>query len=236
MENNAELAKYTVYSAQTKLEEDWGLHLKVPTFLEWANDAARKIGYNKNYVKIGITVLDNGVVPLPFKAINIKAVSTDYNDFYSWEVLNADILNEDGIPNAIDRFGIAAKELSLNPNQLKGGHVNYTFENETELIVNSLLKDRKVYVLALVKMVDEDNEPLFTEKQLEAISTYCAYIYTKRNAFAGIKGMDLAFMKSESDKAIASARIPDFISDNAWDLILDAKTSFNRKSFNKSFQ
>jgi|GEM_PF-2268346 len=236
MENNAELAKYNIYSAQTKLEEDWGLVLKTPTFLEWAYNAASKIGFNKNFVKIGVTVLEDGLVSLPFKAENIKSVTTDYNNFLSWNVLNADILNENGIPKIIDRFGIATEDLSLNPDQLKGNYVDFIFENESELMVNPELKGRKVYVLALVKMVDDDNLPLFTEKQIEAIATYCAYIYTRRNAFAGIKGLDLAFMKSEADKAIASARIPDYISDNEWDRVLDAKTSFNRKSYNKSFR
>ena len=85
---------------------------------------------------------------------------------------------------------------------------------------------------------DEDGLPLVNDKELTAIATFIAYASLYRES---IKKKDPNIMKFTQTikedwlRACNAARIPDHMSQNDMDAILDAKTSWNRKSYHKSF-
>lgn len=85
---------------------------------------------------------------------------------------------------------------------------------------------------------EEDGLPLVNDKELTAIATFVAYASLYRE---GIKKRDgniiklAQVVKEDWLRACNAARIPEHVSQNDMDAILDAKTSWGRKSYHKSF-
>ena len=85
---------------------------------------------------------------------------------------------------------------------------------------------------------EEDGLPLVNDKELTAIATFVAYASKYKE---GIKKNDSNLLKIAQTleekwlRACNAARIPDHLSQNDMDAILDAKTSWNRKSYNLSY-
>lgn len=86
---------------------------------------------------------------------------------------------------------------------------------------------------------EEEGLPLVNDKELTAIATFVAYASLYRE---GIKKRDANIIKIAQTvkedwlRACNAARIPDHLSQNDMDAILDAKTSWNRKAYNLSFK
>lgn len=86
---------------------------------------------------------------------------------------------------------------------------------------------------------EEEGLPLVNDKELTAIATFIAYASLYRE---GIKKKDANIIKIAQTvkedwlRACNAARIPDHLSQNDMDAILDAKTSWNRKAYNLSFK
>lgn len=86
---------------------------------------------------------------------------------------------------------------------------------------------------------NEDGLPLVNDKELRAIATFVAYASLYKE---GIKKRDTNTIKLAQTikedwlRAANAARIPDHFSQNDMDQILDAKTTWNRKMYSKSFK
>lgn len=90
-----------------------------------------------------------------------------------------------------------------------------------------------------VLMDDETNLPLINDKEAIAISTFIAYAHLYKE---GIKKKDAntiklaQTLKEDWLRACNAARVSEHLSQNDMDAILDVKTSWNRKSYGKSFK
>lgn len=98
----------------------------------------------------------------------------------------------------------------------------------------------KVIVVYHGILADEENGlPLVNDKELRAIATFVAYHYIYKES---IKKRDpntlklAQVVKEDWLRACNAARIPEHFSQNDMDAILDAKTSWNRKSYGHSFK
>ena len=86
---------------------------------------------------------------------------------------------------------------------------------------------------------EEEGLPLVNDKELTAIAAFVAYASLYRE---GIKKRNADLIKIAQTvkedwlRACNAARIPDHLSQNDMDAILDAKTSWNRKAYNLSFK
>lgn len=86
---------------------------------------------------------------------------------------------------------------------------------------------------------DEDGLPLINEKEKTAIATFVAYATLYRE---GIKKRDANIIKLANTvkedwlRACNAARVSEHLSQNDMDAILDAKTSWNRKSYGNSYK
>jgi hypothetical protein len=108
------------------------------------------------------------------------------------------------------------------------------FNNKENHCLEFNFKSRKVDVLCILTLLDENGYPKLPEKTLEAVCYYLHYIEMRKRFNANqcnANQMDLA--KREKDTAVASARTPTAISDNEYNMILDVWTSFNRKRYNR---
>lgn len=85
---------------------------------------------------------------------------------------------------------------------------------------------------------DDTGLPLVNDKELRAVAAFVAYASIYRE---GIKKKDANILKLAQTikedwlRACNAARIPEHFSQNDMDAILDVKTSWNRKSYGKSF-
>lgn len=90
-----------------------------------------------------------------------------------------------------------------------------------------------------VLMDDETDLPLINDKEAIAISTFIAYVSLYKE---GIKKKDANIiklaqaLKEDWLRACNAARVSEHLSQNDMDAILDAKNSWNRKSYGKSFK
>ena len=82
---------------------------------------------------------------------------------------------------------------------------------------------------------DLDGFPMITRKQANAIAAVCARIICMRGANRGDKYLIslIELYVGISARLVQAASMPENISDNDLDAMLDCKTSFNRKSVNR---
>lgn len=131
-----------------------------------------------------------------------------------------------------DRATDASPSLTDNMNT----YINYTFMPPNRIKVDDAMKGENIYVAAKAKLTDEEGGPLINMKQVLGVVWYVAYLKVQRDAFAGIQGMDLRYVRDKALTAVADAKVPENISNNEWNQIMDAKVSFGRKTFNKDFK
>lgn len=88
-------------------------------------------------------------------------------------------------------------------------------------------------------LVDEDGMPYLTDKEVKALAAYCAYIDTYKKSLIHKDGnlMQLAnILKTDWLRLCNNARVPDHISQNEMNDVLDVKSRWDRKVFGKSFK
>jgi len=85
---------------------------------------------------------------------------------------------------------------------------------------------------------DDDGLPLLTEKEVEAISYYIAYIESYKSAKNNMAGAGemMQFQYSQWDRLCADARVPEEFTQNEIDRILDVKFSWDRKMYGKAYK
>lgn len=96
-----------------------------------------------------------------------------------------------------------------------------------------------VTVLYKGNVVDEDGLPELTDKEVDAIACYVAYTVKFKDAIRTNNGnsMQIATMLQQRWLQLCdAARVPQDISQNEMNEILEAKTNWNRKSFRASLK
>lgn len=232
LENQAEFPQYQVWTALAMIEDLFGLDIPKTRFEEYAEYAFREIGTNIALVKTESTVLVNGYVKLPCDARIIKAVSSDLIVFSKWNAVN---IGYDDL-KSIDGF-YYYRDGSINNALPEGNYIDYDFIDTDTIKVDERLEGDKVYVLMYADYTDPDGWPMVTHKQALAIAWYAAFLHTQRELFRGIQmKVDFQYVRQEAFRKLAAARVPEYVSDNQMDQILNAKFSFNRKRYNTDFK
>lgn len=171
-------------------------------------------------------------VELPCNCDEIEAVTYDFED---WKYVTNDTVNGDYQSQFIENY-IEGRKLYMNPFYISGKFAKYERVNDT------LYFDKdygSVNILYKGIIVDDDGLPYINEKEKDAIACYLAY--TKKFK-EGLKTHNQLILQESQlleqrwYKLCDAARIPQRINQNEMNEILDAKTSWNRKIFNKSWK
>lgn len=88
-------------------------------------------------------------------------------------------------------------------------------------------------------VVDEEGLPYLTDKEVQALAAYCAYIDIYKKSLVQKDGnlFQLATaVKSDWLRLCNSARIPNHLSQNELNDVLDVKTRWDRKIYSKNFK
>ncbi len=86
--------------------------------------------------------------------------------------------------------------------------------------------------------MDDDGNPCVTRKESEAIAYKIAFIETQYKAYKGdvIASRSLGDIERKSGTKMQAAKIPEFLSQNFLDELLQAQTRHDRKVFNSSYK
>lgn len=171
-------------------------------------------------------------IQLPCNLIDLEAVTTDFEE---WDYSNNTTPNGD-INSAFTEQYIENRKAFKHPLYSSGKLIPY------ERVGDTLYFDKpygKINILYKGLVLDEDDLPEITEKEAMALATYCAYIIKYKEGLAtnNVNIINVAnALKAQWGVQCDQARVDHYMSQNEWDQVLDAKNSWNRKSFGKSLK
>lgn len=171
-------------------------------------------------------------VELPCNCDIIEAVTYDFED---WRYVTNDTVNGDYQSQFIENY-IEGRKLYTNPYYISGKFAKYERVNDT------LYFDKdygSVNILYKGVILDDDGLPYVSEKEKEAIACYLAYTKRFKEGWKNHNQnmlQEAQLLEQRWYRLCDAARVPQYINQNEMNEILDAKTSWNRKIFNKSWK
>lgn len=222
------------YYAMSLMETLYGITMQEDQFEETAIVAWNLIGNKRTRLykyETNVSNCDEGI-QLPCNADIIEAVTTNWED---WNYSTNDTPNGD-INSAYVESYIEHRKLFTDPLYASGKFIKYERVGD-RLYFNAPYG--RVNVLYKGVILDDTGLPQITDKEATAIATYCAYVYKFKEGLmtnnANIIQM-ASILKQQWNVQVDQARTDHYMSQNDWDEVLDAKTSWNRKQHNRSYK
>ena len=212
----------------------YGLELEPEQFEELGLTAWNLIG-NKTvrlYNYSADISCDNLSVQLPCNCDIIEAVTYNHED---WNYSTNKTVNGDYNSQFTEQY-IEARKLYQSPLYISGKYAKY------ERVGDTLYFDKdygKVNILYKGIILDEDGLPKVNEKEALAIATCIAFATKQKQGWItnNQKIIQLAqYLYQQWLKYCDSARVPLSIDQNTMNQVLDAKSSWNRKVYNKTYK
>ena len=212
----------------------YGLELEPEQFEELGLTAWNLIG-NKTvrlYNYSANISCDNLSVQLPCNCDIIEAVTYNHED---WNYSTNKTVNGDYNSQFTEQY-IEARKLYQAPLYISGKYAKY------ERVGDTLYFDKdygKVNILYKGIILDEDGLPKVNEKEALAIATYIAFATKQKQGWITNNQniIQLAqYLYQQWLKYCDSARVPLSIDQNTMNQVLDAKSSWNRKVYNKAYK
>ena len=175
---------------------------------------------------------DDFSVQLPCNCDIIEAVTYNHED---WNYSTNKTVNGDYNSQFTEQY-IEARKLYQSPLYISGKYAKY------ERVGDTLYFDKdygKVNILYKGVILDEDGLPQVNEKEALAIATYIAFATKQKQGWITNNQniIQLAqYLYQQWLKYCDSARVPLSIDQNTMNQVLDAKSSWNRKVYNKAYK
>lgn len=220
--------------ALSLMETLYGINMDEDSFEETALVAWNLIGNKRTRLyRYSVCVDDcSEGVELPCNVEDLEAVTTSFEE---WAYTTNDTPNGDLNSAYVEEY-IEHRKGFRDPHYLPGKLIHY------ERVGNMLYFDHphgRINILYKGLILDDDGLPEITDKEALALATYCAYVVKFKEGLttnnANIIQM-ANLLKQQWNIQCDQARCDHYMSQNEWDEVLDAKTSWNRKQFNKSFK
>ncbi len=223
------------YSAMYQANLLYGTDIQVDDFEEVGLIAWQKIGNKrvKTYRYCANINCDTNTVELPCNCDIIEAVTYNFED---WNYTD-NIKPEGDLNSAYVEGYIESRKAFNQPLYMPGKLVKYERVGNT-LYINSGYKGR-INILYRGVILDDNGLPELTDKEVDAIAAYVAYTskykqYLQTNNREILQQSQL--LMNEWTRLCDAARVSEYINQNEMNDILDAKTSWNRKVYNKTFK
>lgn len=174
----------------------------------------------------------SNVVELPCNADIIEAVTYNFED---WNYTTNDTVNGDYNSQFTENY-IETRKLFNSPLYIHGRYAKFERVGDYLYFIEDYGNVNIVYRGVIL---DEDGLPDLTEREINAISAFCAWRKKYKMGLILNNGDILQaaqLVQQEWLKWCDLARVPEYISQNDMNEILDAKSSWNRKIFNKSYK
>lgn len=171
-------------------------------------------------------------IELPCNCDLIECVTTSWED---WGNVTNITPNGDAYSGVTEQY-IEHRKAFHDPLYQSGKFIKY------ERVGDTLYLDRpyrQVNILYRGVILDDDGLPELTDKEALAIATYCAWV-TKYKEGLMTNNPNIISMantlKQQWNVQCDQAKTDQYLSQNEWDQILDAKTNWNRKVHSKSLK
>ena len=224
--------KYAISLAQMLYDVDIN---DMDTLIEIGLVAYGFIGNKNTQLKSEIVNVNpvNGLVKLPCKADLIEAITdpriedwsytSNVKNFGDWNTLN------------IEQY-IERSKQSVDPLYISGRFIKYRREGDY-IYVND--KVDQVCILYHTEQLDEDDLPLINDKEAIAIADYIAYTIKYKEALRS--NNSAVFQMAQTIKKqwqihCDAARVPEYVSQNEMDDLLEVTSSHNRKVHGRSYK
>ena len=175
---------------------------------------------------------DDFSVQLPCNCDIIESVTYNHED---WNYSTNKTVNGDYNSQFTEQY-IEARKLYQSPFYITGKYAKY------ERVGDTLYFDKdygKVNILYKGVILDEDGLPKVNEKEALAIATYIAFATKQKQGWITNNQniIQLAqYLYQQWLKYCDCARVPLSIDQNTMNQVLDAKSSWNRKVYNKAYK
>ena len=222
------------YYAMSLTDQLFGITMQENDWEEIALIAWNQIGNKRCKLYKYTACLNNceNSIELPCNCDILEAVTTDFEDFQ--HVSNR---HDMSLPGSFTTESyIESRKAFNNPLYIPGKYVPY------ERVGNILYFNQpynKVNILYKGVVLDENGLPEITDKEALAIATYCAYVSKFKEGLMTNNANIIRVsevLKQQWLTRCDQARVPEDISQNEMDEILDAKNNWNRKIFRKSYK
>lgn len=171
-------------------------------------------------------------IELPCNFTVLESVNLDFED---WNYTSDTQPDGDWNSSFTEQY-VESRKPVTNPLYPRGKYIEY------EKVGNKLYFRHNyghVHILYKGEVLDENGLPDVNDKEINAIATYVAYVYYYKEALQTKNQATLAFandLKRDALTRMDEARTPEYASQNDMNEILDVKSSWNRKVFNKSYK
>ncbi len=222
------------YYAMSLLDTIYGINMPEDEFEEVALIGFNLIGNKRVRLYRYSTCVDScdKGVQLPCNVDQLEAVTTNMEE---WAYSTNDTPNGN-INSAFVESYIENRKAFRNPLYASGKFIRY------ERVGDMLYFDRpygKINILYKGIISDDNGLPQITDKEATALATYCAYISKYKEGIRTNNANLIALaeeLRKKWNTQCDQARVGYYMSQNEWDEVLDAKTNWARKQFNKSFK
>lgn len=224
-----------IHYAQYLANELYGIEIPTDKFEELALIAWNHIG-NKTcriYRFFGAVDCHDNSITLPCNTLHVISVCGALED---WEHVTNKHWNGDPDSFAIEHY-IERTKMFTDPLYQPGKFLHY------EQVGNKLYFDKLypfVGILYRGVVMDCDSDlPEINDKEANAIAAYIAYTQKYKEGLQTMNNNTIQIaqmLKQDWLIKCDQARTPEYINHNEMDQILNAKTNWNRKQFNKSFK
>ena len=242
-EKNSSVNEHTlnIRAGLPVLKRLYGLTMDEYDYLDLAVDALRDIKnfHTTEYLAI-LQVDENGMAELPCNVDVIDAVTSvkmglkAFKDRARYEM--SEKIGTDDYFTARKIIQEIEFEASFGLTNSSGvGYIPYQLMSNNSIMVDPHKAGDKVAIAFTGVAVDPEGFPMITRKQSNALAAIAALALTIKSTYSGnAKAANmLEFISGKASQLKQAASIPESISDNELDEILDAKTTFNRKSFGR---
>lgn len=181
--------------------------------------------------QVRVTDCDQGL-KLPCNCYELEAVTHNWED---WNYSTNDTPNGDWNSAFIESY-IEHRKAFREPLYASGKFIKY------ERVGDTLYFDRPYGIINILYkgiLADDNGLPRITESEATALATYVAYITKYKEGLRTNNPGIIQLAESLKQQWLLKAdqaRIDEYISQNEWNQILDAKSSWNRKQYNRSYK
>ena len=224
--------KYAISLAQMLYDIDIN---DMDTLIEIGLVAYNFIGNKNTHLTKSIVNVDSrsGLVKIPCKADLIESITypkeEDWN--YTSNVKNYGDTNSLYVEKYIEQ-----SKQSVDPLYISGRQIKYRREGDY-IYVNEPID--QVCILYHTEQLDEEDLPLLNDKEAIAIADYIAYTTKYKEALRS--NNQAVFQMAQTIKKqwlihCDAARVPEYVSQNEMDDLLEVTSSYNRKVHGRSFK
>ena len=169
---------------------------------------------------------------LPCNCEQIEAVTTSFEE---WDYVTNDTPNGNIYTAFVEHY-IENRKAFRDPLYAKGKFINY------ERVGNMLYFDRphgEINILYRGQLLDDSGLPQITDSEARALATYLAHVVKYKEGILTNNPNSIRLAEDLRIKWLTQAdqaRNDYYMSQNEWNQVLDAKTSWARKQFHRSYK